>query len=184
MAIDAAMAEVVTTSTQPALGAIRLAWWREALERLAISPAPPEPRLQAAAGELLTRGITGKAMAAMEDGYASLLEEQPDADRVAASGTALFACAAKLLEADDPNLAAAGALHGYARAVRLGKMAFPEETGLSELAGYRVPHSLRPLTGLTRLAARDIRQAPEIEHEATPGRAVALLSHKMFGTIA
>ena len=32
--IDDALAEVVTSSTQPALGAIRLAWWREALERL------------------------------------------------------------------------------------------------------------------------------------------------------
>ena len=33
-AIDDALADIVMSSTQPALGAIRLAWWREALERL------------------------------------------------------------------------------------------------------------------------------------------------------
>jgi 15-cis-phytoene synthase len=52
-AIDDALGAVVASSTQPALGAIRLAWWRDALERLDVSPPPPEPRLQAVARELL-----------------------------------------------------------------------------------------------------------------------------------
>jgi 15-cis-phytoene synthase len=55
-AIDDALGEVVASSTQPALGAIRLAWWRDALERLDTSAPPPEPRLQAAASLLLPRG--------------------------------------------------------------------------------------------------------------------------------
>ena len=37
---------------------------------------------------------------------------------------------------------------------------------------------------LARLAARDVKQAPAIEPEATPGRAAALLSHRLFGTVA
>ena len=53
-AIDDAMAEVVASSSQPALGAIRLAWWREALERLDNGPPPAEPRLQAASSRSLT----------------------------------------------------------------------------------------------------------------------------------
>ena len=55
--IDDALADVVTSSTQPALGAIRLAWWREALERLDTKPPPPEPRLQAVASELIPKGL-------------------------------------------------------------------------------------------------------------------------------
>ena len=38
LAIDDAMAEIVATATQPALAAIKLAWWREALEKLDHAP--------------------------------------------------------------------------------------------------------------------------------------------------
>jgi phytoene synthase len=184
MAIEDAMVEVVTTSSQPGLGAIRLAWWREALERLDTNPPPAEPRLQEVAAELLARSISGKSLAVIEDGYATLLEEHPDADRVGAAGAALFAIGAKLLDVNDHRVAEAGQLHAFARAARCGVMAIPERTSLEALQGHRFPRALRPLTALARLAARDIRQAPNIEAEATPARAVALLSHKMFGTIA
>ena len=73
------------SSTQPALGAIRLAWWREALERLDTSPPPPEPRLQAVATELLPRGVTGAMLAELEDGWAALLDEEPDVERIGRS---------------------------------------------------------------------------------------------------
>ncbi len=184
MAIDAAMADVVATSTQPALGAIRLAWWRDALERLDSADPPAEPRLQAATAELLPRKVSGTMLAQIEDGYAALFDEQPDADRVAAGGAALFACGATLLDARDIKLDEAGRLVGLARAMRAGAMALPEDASIKELAGHRFPRAIRPLTALARLAARDIGQAPTIEPEATPGRAVALLSHKMFGTVA
>ena len=184
MAIDAAMAEVVATSTQPALGAIRLAWWREALERLDTADPPPEPRLQAAAAELLPRDVSGAMLSAIEDGYAAMIEERPDSDRVAAGGAALFACGMALLDATDPKSESAGRLFGLARAMRAGSMALPEDVSIGELAGHRFARAIRPLTALARLAARDIRQAPTIEPEATPGRAVALLSHKLFGTVA
>jgi phytoene synthase len=55
---------------------------------------------------------------------------------------------------------------------------------LHQLAGHRFPRRLRPLTALARLAARDVKQAPALEAEATPGRAVALLSHRLFGIVA
>lgn len=184
-AIDDALAEVVTSSTQPALGAIRLAWWREALERLDRSPPPSEPRLQAAASELLTRGITGKDLSALEDGWATLLDEQPDISRVGERGAKLFAIGARLLGADDQHLDAAGRLHALAQArrKRLSPIERPAEQ-LHQVAGHRMSRQLRPMTAFARLAARDFKHGREIEPEATPGRAAVLLSHRLFGTVA
>ena len=48
----------------------------------------------------------------------------------------------------------------------------------------RFARALRPLTAFARLAARDVQQAPTLEPEATPARAAALLSHRLFGTIS
>ena len=183
-AIDDVMAAVVASSTQPALGAIRLAWWREALERLDHYPPPAEPRLQAAAAELLPRGVTGKALAALEDGYATLLDEEPDSDRLGTGGAALFAVGATLLGTDDARLSQAGRVHAFARAARRGLAAIPDDAMPADLAGHRFARALRPLTAFARLAARDVRRAPMLEPEATPARAMALLSHRLFGTIS
>ena len=180
--LEAALADVVRTSTQPALGAIRLAWWREALERLDTSPAPAELRLQAIANELLPRGVSGGQLAQIEDGFAALLDEDTDVERVRKGGAALFDCAALLLGAEDPKLGEAGAIHAQARAMRLGFLASSQVEGA--LVGVRFPRALRPLTGFARLAARDFKQAPAMEAEATPGRAAALLSHRLSGTVA
>ena len=175
----------MTTSSQPALGAIRLAWWREALERLDKSQVPPEPRLQAAASELLQRGVSGQLLAGLEDGWATLLDEAPDVERVAQRGGRLFAIGATLLGASDPLLDWAGRLYAIeiARRLRLAPVLEPRDE-FDRLAGHRFPRRLRPMTAFARLAARDVRQAPAIEPEATPGRAAALLSHRLFGTVA
>lgn len=184
-AIDDALAEVVTSSTQPTLGAIRLAWWRAALERLDTSPPPPEPRLQAVATELLPRSITGATLAMLEDGWTTLLDEQPDIERIGERGAKLFMAAARLLGASDAGLDAAGRLYAYEQIWRLQLVPVPYPTEeLNMLARRRFPQTLRPLTALARLAARDAKQSPSIEPEATPARAVALLSHRLFGTIA
>ena len=112
-AIDDALAGVVQSSTQPALGLIRLAWWREALERLDLQPPPPEPRLKAVAAELLARGVSGAMVAKLEEGWAALLHEEPDMELVGQRGARLFALGAKLLGADDNRLDAAGRLFAY-----------------------------------------------------------------------
>ena len=183
--IDDALATVVTSSTQPTLGAIRLAWWREALERLDTSPPPPEPSLQAIATELLPRGITGATLATLEDGWATLLDEQRDIERVGERGAKLFATAARLLGVSDAGLDAAGRLFAFQQVWRLQLAPVPYPTEeMNMLARHRFPRRLRPLTALGRLAARDARHSPSIEPEATPARAVALLSHRLFGTIA
>ena len=183
--IDDAMAEVVASSTQPALGAIRLAWWREALERLDIHNAPPEPRLQAAVSELLPRGITGAALAGLEDGWTTLLEDVPDIERVAVRGEKIFFIASGLLGTSEPLLTAAGRLYAYEQVFRRGL--FPGHWPMEEmhqLASHSFSKRLRPLTALAKLAVRDARRGGSFEREATPGRAAALMSHRLFGTVA
>ncbi len=182
-AVDDVMAEVVASSTQPALGAIRLAWWREALERLDRHPPPAEPRLAAVAAELLPRGVTGAMLAGIESGYATLLDEEPDSDRIGDGGAALFAVGAALLGAHDVKLEEAGRIHAFARAARRGLAAIPSESQDDTLATHRFPRRLRPLTAFARLAARDVRMAPDLEPEATPARAAALLAHRMTGRL-
>lgn len=177
LAIDDAMGEVVMSSTQPALGAIRLAWWREALESLDVCKPPPEPRLQAVARELLPRGVSRTSLAGIAEGWASLLEEEPDADRVAGRGTGIFAAGACLLNAIEPRLLEAGSLFAFADAKRRGFGPFEYSTW-----PMRFARPLRPLTALAALAARDLRQ-DQIEPEATPGRAYTLIRHRLTGRI-
>lgn len=183
MAIDGALADVVTSSTEPALGAIRLAWWREALERLDHGDPPPEPRLQAVAEHLLPLGVSGAQLSELEDGYATLVEEEADWERVAKAGEKMAEIASTLLGANDAKLNDAGRLIAFGRLARLGHQS-PAGEVLNNLTNHRFPKALRPFTTLARLAARDIRNGQEVEPQATPARAVALLSHRLFGMVA
>lgn len=178
------MADVVAKATEPALGAIKLAWWRERLIELDEGKIPAEPRLLAAADQLLMRGISGAALAELEDGWATLLEARPDAERIGERGARLFAIAAGLLGADDPMLASAGRLYGKATARRRGLFAMHlAEDALNPLSRHRFPAKLRPLTALAKLAARDAQRGDAIEPEATPGRAAALIAHRVTGRV-
>ena len=195
-AVDDALAEVVTSSTQPALGAIRLAWWREALERLDSKPPPPEPRLQAAARELLPRGISGRELARLEVGWSALLEPFPDDDltmeQVAERGTVFFQMASTLIANANKQIDQAGALWGLTNAARQSvdwptrtHLFLHAEEALARLCSHRFDRRVRPLTALAGLAARDAKKGEfNIEPEATPGRALVLLRHRITGRIA
>jgi phytoene synthase len=175
-AIDDAMADVVAQSTQPALAAIKLAWWRERLEELDQGKVPAEPRLQAAFAKLLPRGISGRALAELEDGWTALLEETPDVERALNRGPRIFALAGRLIGSDPPVvLAAAGRLYAAGTLQRLGF----SPGGSWAVTPYRsVPSPFRRLTGLAVLAKRDLHQR---EPEGTPGRAWVLLMHRLTG---
>ncbi|WP_260484070.1 squalene/phytoene synthase family protein [Sphingomicrobium flavum] len=182
--VDATLAEVVAGTTEPAVGAIRLAWWREALERLDHSDPPAEPRLADIAQHCLPRGVTGAMIAEIEDGYAALLEEVPDSLRIGKAGAAHFAAIARLIGEDDPKLAGAGALAMLARVRGLSSEELKPAAlqRMASLKGHRFARPLRPLTNLARLAARDFLRR-EVEPEATPGRAFAMLSHRLSGVV-
>lgn len=181
--LDDALADIVLTSTQPALGAIRLAWWREALERLDHSPPPPEPRLQAAAAHLLPRGLSGADLAEIEQGWRILFDDEPDMRLAEARGETLFKIGGHLLGTAHPSLSGAGRLFAGVDFARRGYREI--ERSKVAMGGVRFPKVLRPLTALTALAVRDLRHGgPPFEPEATPGRAARLLSHSLFGRIA
>ena len=178
--IDDAMADVVAQATQPALGAIKLAWWRERLEELDQGKVPAEPRLRAVAVELLPRRIAGHALAELEQGWATLFQADPDIGAVGNRGAKLFAMAAQLLGSSDREVSAAGRAYAFQQVQRRDLLASPlPENDFPDVA---YPAALRPLTVLGALAARDARRAGR-EPEATPGRALAMLRHRLSGRI-
>ena len=172
------MADVVARSTEPALAAIKLAWWRERLEELDQDKIPAEPRLKAAAVELLSRGISGTDLAGLEAGWAALLQERVDREAVLSGGATLFALAARLLGQNSPAfIDTHGRLH-VAGKLRRRRLAPP---GLIvRIESPRVPRRFRPLTGLAALARRDLGRP---EPEGTPARAWTLLRHRLTGRI-
>ena len=181
--IDATLAEVVAGTTEPQVGLIRLAWWREALERLDTDEPPAEPRLKAIADHCFPRGVTGAQLAEIEDGYAALLDGS-GTERIERAGAALFNAIAKLVGEQDDRLDEAGALAMLARVRGLSETDVRASAlkSMAKLGGHRFAKPLRPVTLLARLAARDfLRKAPE--PEATPGRAFAMLSHRLSGIV-
>lgn len=181
-AIDDAMGDVVVRATEPTLAAIKLAWWRESLERLDHEPPPAEPRLRAAAEQLLPRGITGKELAALEPGWTTLLDERPSGELIAARGGTLFQSGARLLRISASGLGEAGALFATVdvarRSRKIGGLGAADE-----LRGLSFPWRARPLTALAALASRDMHRTARVgwEPEATPGRAWALIRHRLTG---
>ena len=182
MGIDDAFAGVVASTSQPALGAIRLAWWRDALERLDHAPPPPEPRLQAVATHLLPRGVRGADLAAMEPGWATLLDELPEPRLIEERGAQLFDLGAKLLGGASDGLREAGALYAMVDVERRGIDAGGRTVALG-LNGLRFPRRVRPMMCLAALAERDLGHSGALEPEATPGRAFTLLRHRMTGRV-
>ena len=171
------MGDVVARATQPALAAIKLAWWRERLQELDEGKVPAEPRLQAAATELLPRGLAGGELAELEAGWAELIAERPDSEIAFQRGVTLFGLAARLLGADAPDLGTAGRLYA-AGSWQRRSLSVPGEILVAELP--LVPRALRPLTALAALAKRDLART---EPEGTPSRAWMLLRHRFTGRL-
>ena len=185
--LDLALADVVATSTDPALGAIRLAWRRERLEELDSGAAPAEPRLRAIARQLVERGISGKDLAKLEDGWLPLLAGIPWGEAQAAGlkerGRLLFGIGAKLLGGRAADGEVAGALwsmaDGAAHVSDPGSrdMLLAEaRKALAELPTRSSP-IVRPLTVLAALAANDL-----LRGEGGARRVAAALAHQLRGT--
>lgn len=172
------MGQVVLRTRDPALAAIKLAWWREALQALDQAPPPPEPRLQAVASELLPRQISGERLSAIEDGWLALLDAAPDPALVAQRGANVFDLAASLLGYDGSRLTEHGRIWALADlARRTGELSWLERPN------GRIPatsRKLRPITALTVLALRDHRKG-KLEPDGSPARAWALLRHRFTG---
>jgi phytoene synthase len=194
--LDLAFVDVIGSSSDPRLGAIRLAWWRERLEELdSGAPSPAEPRLQAVAAELIPRGISGKELSQLEDAWLPLLEPFPwreeQSEGLKQRGHILFGIGARLLGGSPEDAAASGALWSLVDAARHcsdvhSRMFLLSEARqtIQQLPRQRPPKFLRRLTSLAAIAAHDaIRNRPlELPH-GDAGRAAAAFLHYMRGTL-
>jgi 15-cis-phytoene synthase len=194
LALDGALAQLLRTTREPALGQLRLAWWREALARLDREAAPAEPVLMAIAGEVLPRGVRGEALVPIVHGWEVLIEEEAlDRDALVRFGEGrgqLFVAAGALLGAGsgDP-LVEAG--QGWALADLSRNLRGPGEAEIAralalpllEAAGApRWSPKGRALGALAHLARLDLRTPPDAEPPVgAPHRVVRLLWHRLTG---
>ena len=194
-AIDRAMGEVVRTTTEPMLGPIRLAWWRERLEELDTgAAAPAEPRLQAVERELIPRGVTGRELTALEGGWLRLFDPFPwtvqTSEAIWFRGNLLFGLGARVLSQADERIQGAGGLWTLVDAARhcsdpdSRRMLIEQARAFARgLGGVRFPGPLRPLSMLAALAIRDCKRGEPFEREGAPGRVAAMLRHRLSGRL-
>lgn len=183
--MDLAFADVVATSSDPRLGEIRLAWWRERLEQLDTGmAAPAEPRLQAIVDELCPRGVAGEELSKLEDAWLPLIEPFPWAEMqvegLRLRGRILFGIGARLLGGPPQLAEPAGELWSLLDGAT--HCTDPHSRGLLVEGARAVdmkqnaPRELRPLTILAPLAAADVA------HPSSGfARGMAAIRHRMTG---
>ncbi len=187
-ALDEKFGEIVATTTEPMIGLVRLAWWREALETLDTAPTAGEPLLQQLAGTLSAR-VSPATLAAIEDGWAAMLDGGMDADAIARHGRerggALFRAAADWLGAADADIEAAGAGWALADLGHRHSDATVRETAraqanalLAPLRARRWSRAALPLAALATLAARDAATTGA-RRQGSPARLLRLLALRL-----
>lgn len=187
--LDVTLGAVLATGREPMVTRIRLAWWREALERLDRERAPAEPVLQALAAHVVLT-ISGVELAAMEEGWAQLVGEGPlDPDRLhhyaAKRGGLLFAYSARLL-GKPASVESAGARWALADLARRSSGAGEAQAAWSAARGLEEPgiwsRRLRPLGMLSVLTRRDLdRGTGDLERQGSPARMLRMLRHRLTG---
>jgi phytoene synthase len=189
--LDMRLGQVVATTTEPAIGAIRLAWWRDALLRLDQAPAPAEPLLQQVA-ETLLPFVSGAMLAPLAESWDALLDDAlPDEGLDAygeARGAALFGVAAFLLggEAGDVRPFAGGwvladVAHGSSD-MGLRRAALAAAGRALDGWDGRVARQLRPLGMLGMLARQDVAAGPDQpRRQGSPARMLAMLRYRLTG---
>jgi phytoene synthase len=189
-ALDERFGTVVSSTTEPMIGLMRLAWWREALEKLDRDPAPAEPLLRMLAEHALPRGVTGKALADIEDGWAALIDGEADDSAIVRHGRErggnLFTAASALLGTVDARLPVAGEVWALAdlglrhSQARVREAARARALSLVQsLPEARWPASARALAALYVLARRDAEAGQRAQ--GSPKRLLRMLALRLFG---
>jgi len=190
--LDAALGAVLAGGREPLISQIKLAWWRDSLEKLDQAKPPAEPVLQAAARDILPLGVSGADLSELEQGWTGLLSPDPLTDEELASyaarrGALLFRLSGAILGHQlSPEMERGGeawALVDLARHSNAADAAAAFEAA-RERADARVhwPSRLRPLGMLAALARRDInRGVAELEPHGAPRRMLRMLGHRFSG---
>jgi phytoene synthase len=189
--LDAALGAALAGGREPMISRIKLAWWREALERLDRDPAPAEPVLQELELHVLPAGVAAAELAGMEEGWAALASPEaltPD-DLTAyarARGGRLFRLTAHLLGGPATAVGEAGEAWALVDLARHCATAEDSDVALAaardRILPRRWPPKLRPLGMLAVLAARDLDPArPPWEARGAPARMWRMLRHRISG---
>lgn len=189
--LDSALGAALAGGREPMISRIKLAWWREALERLDRAPAPSEPVLQALADHVLPVGVDGAELAAMEEGWTILAGSEaltPDelTAYARARGARLFRLTARLLGPSEFAVEEAGEAWALVDLARRCATEADADIALAAARGrdlpLRWPSRLRPLGMLAMLAARDMDPArPPWEARGAPARMWRMLRHRISG---
>lgn len=198
-ALDITLGGIVASTKEMMIGAMRLAWWREAIEQLGKGErAPDEPVLQA----LFEHGYGQSAAKAadlslMTDGWLSLLEveEQDDYSLTGYArhrGGRLFTQAGQLMSEQSSNkeilqLHGEGwALADFARrtgspsgkqlALKLAEKAFSKLENEPRLSRH-----MRPLIILSTMARHDVKKGCEAIQPGSPMRQLKILKAGLLG---
>lgn len=185
-AFDLELAQVVRTTTEPMLGEIRLAWWRERLQSIASdAPVPGQPVIRSLAAHVIPRRLQPVDLEPLEDAALALLDDDI-AKHVALRGDTLFDALLRLVAIrPDEELRAkacqAGRLWAATQLVLSGR---EEVRGLAESLAAETPLKAppgpsRPVFALAALARRDLknRRRP-VQPDgvaAPPGRQLRIL---------
>lgn len=189
--LDLALGQALAGGREPLISQIKLAWWREALEKLDHGPAPSEPVLQGLAAHVLPAGVSGAELAAMEEGWAVLLSSEPLTAAelqtyATARGGLLFRYSAALLRSHIMPPAGAGEAWALVDLARHSAEPADVEAAVDAARQHgsraRWPARLRPLGMLAVLARRDAQEGrPRWEPQGAPARMLRMLRHRLTG---
>ncbi|MBS0483367.1 MAG: hypothetical protein JSR96_14725 [Proteobacteria bacterium] len=157
-ALDARLASVVRSASEPMLAQIRLAWWRDRLKGLAAAEAPAEPLLQFIA----QADVSADALIPLCDGWEMLATADSGTAVSALAGLADGRASAVAALADaEHRQEAQRAGQGWALADLAARLSNPAERNaaiaLAAAQDWRrpaLPRSLRPIAVLHALARR------------------------------
>lgn len=186
-AYDERLADIVRTTSDPAIGQIRIAWWDEALADPAQAKGRGEPLLDA----LRTAGMARDGgLRAMLDGWEALLAPDINADAMrdfaSGRGAGLFTA---LSGVDDPpswlgdagRLWALWDLSGHLRAPPAREQAVAIAGALLPALGQaRWPAAWKPMRIATGLARQDIVRNRPAPPALTPGLYARMLRLLIF----
>jgi 15-cis-phytoene synthase len=187
--LDAALGAVLASGREPMISQIKLAWWRESLEKLDRERPPAEPMLEEVASNLIS-AVSGSELAEMEQAWLVLLGPASltatDLSDYASRGRRLFRYSALLLGGDlgaEQEQAGEGwALVDLARHSSKADAEAALGAARARLRPALWPRPLRPLGMLAALAARDVERGLErLEPHGAPPRIARMLRFRLTG---
>ncbi|GAB5489432.1 MAG: hypothetical protein Pars2KO_30020 [Parasphingorhabdus sp.] len=190
-AFDLRLAEIIRSTSEPMIGQIRLAWWRDILNQPVQDRLEGEP-LVSTFNILEREGLSNKNLQRIIDGWETMLEDFPWDDRqfdvyAENRGNGYFGFALNQLEISDEmaSISKLWALWDFARHCSdpdMREQAIKLCRAISnELQAPNFDRNGRPLSILCKLAMRDVKSEQLSETLYRPSTAAKIIWHGVSG---